>query len=72
MTPTQARQAVELLGGLCKTADLIANTVGNPLDRPSLLRILKRDKIPDWLADQLKQRVFEHHRECAVLLSEVA
>jgi hypothetical protein len=72
MTPQQAQRAVELLGGNARAAGLVINTLGQPLDRSALTKILKRDSIPAWLSEQLAQKLREHAQACLSVVNQVA
>lgn len=63
MTKDQALRAVELLGGINATARLIMNAQGHPINRPNLSKAINNvHGVPEWLAEQLYQRVAEHNR----------
>jgi len=72
MNAEQARAAVELLGGVNAASRILVNAKGRPIARPNLSRAITISRTPDWLSDQLKQRVFEHGKRCAVFLTEIA
>lgn len=73
MTPTQALQAVALLGGLTAASRLILNMHGNPLDKASLSRRISQPSgVPEWLADQLYSAVSRHGESCERWAMDVA
>lgn len=73
MTPTQALQAVELLGGMNATARLVLNAGGLPISRPNLSKAINQPRgVPDWLAEQLYNLVCRHGESCEGWAMDVA
>lgn len=72
MTKTQALRAVELLGGTAKTARLIVNLNGEPMEKGNLHKAINRGEVvPNWLATQLCDAMEVHHKQVWDWLDEV-
>lgn len=69
MTKTQALRAVELIGGYRKTANMVRNLNGEPMEKGNLHKAINRgDVVPDWLSEQLEQALYKHMIDCSMVL----